>query len=494
MKIFDAAASREADKTTVQNQGITYYDLMERAGNEAFLWLRAKFPDKSTPFHIVCGQGNNGGDGLVIARLLHNEGYSKITVEIIENAGRPTPSFLENRQRLEEKGDLYSNLSGNHDGGLVIIDAIFGIGLTREPEGGAKTAIDDINNKKAYVVAIDVPSGMFMDRQTTFAVKADVVLTFQQPKLSFYLSQNYRFINEVEILDIGLDREFIDNYSTDYYLTNHYAARKIYKPVSRFAHKGTQGHALIIGGSYGKIGAVSIAAKSALKSGCGLVTAYIPKCGYTVLQSYLPEAMVLTGGEENITDISFSFEAKAVGIGPGMGQDSTTQKAFFKFLTAYNYPLVIDADALNILSCNKEWLAHVPANSIVTPHPKELERLIGVWQDDFEKLEKVKAFSRKYNIIVVVKDAYTMVIYKNEVHINNSGNEALATGGSGDALTGIITGLLSQSYKPLDAAVLGVYLHGLTADIAVRQTGVQAFTASMIADYIGQAFLRIEKK
>lgn len=494
MKIFDAAASREADKVTVQNQGISYYDLMERAGTEVFLWLKVKFPDRSTPFHIYCGQGNNGGDGLVIARLLYEEGYHEVAVEIVEDAGKPSESFIANKKKLENAGVNYGKLNGSTAGGLVIIDAVFGIGLTREVGGAAKNTIEKINSKDAYVVSIDVPSGLFMDRKTDFAVKAKVVLTFQQPKLAFYLADNYKYVNEVSIIDIGLDKKFIDNYVTDYYLTDHFAAYEKYKPISRFAHKGTQGHALIIGGSYGKIGAVCISAEAALKSGCGLVTAYIPKCGYTTVQSYFPEAMVLTQGEEHITSISFELEPKAVSIGQGIGQHPDTQKAFVDFLKTYNNPIVIDADALNILSYNKDWLKLLPENSILTPHPKELERLIGSWQDDFYKLDKMKVFSTTYNVILVGKDAYTAIVNNNSIHINNTGNAGLATAGSGDALTGIITGLLAQSYNPVDAAILGVYLHGLTADIAVKETGMQAFTASMIADYIGKAYLKIEKR
>lgn len=251
---------------------------------------------------------------------------------------------------------------------------------------------------------------------------------------------------------------------------------------------------LSLGGSYGKIGAVCISAEAALKSGCGLVTTYIPKCGYTAVQSYFPEAMVLSQGEEYITSISFELEPKAVGIGPGIGQHPDTQKAFFEFLKTYKNPIVIDADALNMLSYNKDWLKLLPENSILTPHPKELERLIGSWQDDFEKLEKMKTFSAAYNVILVCKDAYTAIVNNSSIHINNTGNAGLATAGSGDALTGIITGLLAQSYNPVDAAILGVYLHGLTADIAVKDIGMQAFTASMIADYIGKAYLKIEKR
>ena len=492
MKIFNTDDIREADKITVLKQGITYTELMERAGTEAFLWLKNRYPDKGDPyFHIFCGQGNNGGDGLVIGRLLHDSGY-KIGVEVVEDAGKPSESFLHNKERLENAGVPYAVLNGLGVGGLVIIDAIFGIGLTREPQGKVKDIIEKINSKGAFIVSIDVPSGVFMDKKAGIAIKSDMVLTFQQPKLAFYLPDNYPYIKKIEILDIGLDREFIATVDTHHYLTDDLAAHKRYKPVKAFSHKGTLGHALIIGGSYGKIGAACLSAKAALKSGCGLVTAYIPKCGYTALQTAFPEAMVLTDGDEHITQISFDFEPKAIGIGVGMGQHPDTQKAMNDFLKLYKGNLVIDADGLNILSYNKDWLKLLPPATILTPHPKELQRLMGDWEDDFDKIDKMKAFSKTYDVVLVGKDARTLIVYKHEVHVNSTGNPALATGGSGDVLTGIITGLLAQSYNPIDAAVFGVYIHGLTADIAAPETGMQTFTASTILDYLGKAYVKID--
>ena len=229
-----------------------------------------------------------------------------------------------------------------------------------------------------------------------------------------------------------------------------------------------------------------------MKSGCGLVTAYLPKCGYEVMQSYFPEAMVLTNGDEHIQNISFDFEPKAIGLGPGIGQHAETQQTVLNFLKLQTKPLVIDADALNILAQNKDWLQYLPENTILTPHPKELKRLMGSWTDDFDKLNKMKAFSTEYKLVLVAKDAHTMTVYGENVYVNATGNAALATGGSGDCLTGIITGLLAQGYNPVDAAIFGVFLHGLTADLAIEQTSVQAFTATEILQYLGKAYLKIE--
>lgn len=268
---------------------------------------------------------------------------------------------------------------------------------------------------------------------------------------------------------------------------------KRYKPIDSHTHKGIQGHALIIAGSYGKIGAAVLASRSCLKTGCGLVTAFIPKCGYTILQISNPEVMTLTDESEKIiSHIAFDIKPQAIGIGPGLGQESKTQKAFLEFLKSNTIPLVIDADALNILSVNKNWLALLKPKTILTPHPKELERLIGKWSGEEEKFQKTIAFSKHYNVVVVMKGAPTHVIYGETDYQNTTGNAALATAGSGDVLTGMITSFLAQGYEAIDAAIMGVYLHGLTADIALAKTGYQSFIASTIIKNIGKAFLSLE--
>jgi len=493
MKIFDPSKIREADEITISRQGITSGELMERAGNEVFLWLKKRFPDKETVFHVFCGKGNNGGDGLVAARLLHQDNY-KVIVDIVEDTGNPSADFTANFEKLEGI-NLACNTNEQYQykkHKIIFVDAIFGIGLNREVSDSIKQVFERINNSGAKVISIDVPSGMFMDRKTETAIRSDIVLTFQFPKLAFYLADNCHFTDEIRILDIGLDQEFIDKQDIPYHLVDKWEAFKRYRKIASHAHKGMQGHALMIGGSYGKIGAVALSAKAALKSGCGLVTTYIPECGYNVVQTYFPEAMLLTNGDRHITDIAFDLNVKAIGIGMGLGQEPETQQAVFDFLKRQQASLVIDADALNILSYNKEWLKLLPENTILTPHPKELERLMGSWKDDFEKIEKLTAFAKEYTIIVVAKDAFTMIAFGDTLYINSTGNSGLATGGSGDVLTGILTGLLAQSYSPHDAAIFGVYLHGLAADVGVCDTGRQAFTASDIISYLGPAYLKIE--
>jgi len=495
MKIFDTIKVREADKVTIANQHITSFQLMERAANEVFLWIKKHFPDKETTFHVFCGQGNNGGDGLIVARLLHEDKYPVI-LDIIAEAGKPTPDF-ELALQMVQKAKLGYNEDKEYTyekGKLIYIDALFGTGFNREPHENVISIINKINHGHGHIISIDVPSGMYMDKPTQLAVQSDVVLTFQFPKLALYLPSNKNFINKIVVLDIGLDKHFIDYTFSNQFLIDKKEASHRYRPVKHNAHKGTQGHALIIGGSYGKIGAVCLSAKAALKSGCGLVTAYLPECGYNIIQISFPEAMALTDGDKHITKISFDLQPKAIGLGMGIGQHPETQTAIHDFLKLQNAPLVIDADALNILSYNKEWLRLLPEDTILTPHPKELERLVGSWEDDFEKLEMMKSFSTKYKVVLVAKDAHTMILYGDSIYVNNTGNAAMATGGTGDVLTGIITGLLAQGYNPVDAAVFGVYLHGYTADIAVDETSVQAFTASDVINYLGKAYLKFESQ
>jgi len=280
----------------------------------------------------------------------------------------------------------------------------------------------------------------------------------------------------------------------NYILLDKTEAQKRFKPILDDAHKGTQGHALIVGGSYGKIGSVCLSAKACLKSGAGLVTAYVPKCGYEIVQNVVPEVMVITDDyADHITTVNHKLKLQAIGIGMGIGQNQDTHQAMYHFFKMNSVPMVIDADGLNILSENKEWLEMLPKKAVLTPHLKELERLIGKWTSHSDMIEKVQSFSKAFDVVVVVKGAPTFIVYATSVFENTTGNQALATAGSGDVLTGIITGLLAQGYNPLDAAVLAVYLHGLTADIAVPETGYHAFIASDIIQYLGKAFLTFKQ-
>jgi len=496
MKILSASQMYLADAATLQSQNISSLELMERAGELCFKWADNHFKDAVIPeFYIFCGVGNNGGDGLVIARYLALSGYSVKTF-VVNFSKRRSADFIENLERFKNL-DLWPTFINPSDKlpeipkDVFIIDTIFGLGLKRPPKGFTKKLIQNINDSQNFILAIDLPSGLYADNPVEdydAVVKALHTLTFQNPKLAFLLPDNQEFINSWEVLDIGLDNDFISNLKSTYHITEKEDVAAFYKIRKTFSHKGTYGHALLIGGSYGKIGAVVLAATAANNIGSGLVSTLIPECGYNIMQTSLPEAMALTSGEKVITEFKIDVKETAIGIGPGMGTDKATQKAFVTFLKGYKKPLVLDADALNCLSLNKSAYKYIPKESILTPHPKELERLIGAWENDYDKLEKLKDFSAKYKLIVVLKGAFTVVVSKGEFYFNPTGNPALATGGSGDVLTGLITGLLAQNYTSLEAALLGVYLHGLTADVAINDGIPEAcFTASDIINYLPSA-------
>ena len=380
----------------------------------------------------------------------------------------------------------------------IIIDAIFGIGLNRKPDDWVAKLINHINDSAAFILSIDVPSGLFLDKvpeNSDNVIRANHVLSFQAPKLAFFLPQTGGFLNQWELLDIGLDQEYLYKTDTEFEFIGKPEVLPLYMPRLKFSHKGSYGHAVIAGGSYGKIGAVNLAARACLKVGSGLVTAFVPECGYIPLQTNIPEVMVLTDEDDDlISKITIPDNISVIGIGVGMGTHNNTVSAFSLFLENNKLPMVIDADGLNILSSNQELLVKIPQQTILTPHVKELERLIGEWKDDFDKLKKAKVFSKKFDCILVLKGAHTITIYDGKGYINSTGNPGMATAGSGDVLTGMITGLIGQGYPPLYAAIFGVYLHGLSGDITSAENGYEAVTATGIIDNIGKAFIELFKR
>lgn len=501
MYILSSKQISKADKATVKNNDITSLDLMENAATLCFKWLHSRLQGQNIKIHIFCGIGNNGGDGLVMARHLHQHGYN-VDCYVVNFSDKRTPEFLANYNLLKELGEWPTVINNNDPFPEIafediVIDAIFGNGLTRKPAGFTKKLIQYINSTKVFTLAIDIPSGLYADKSVTdkkTVLKAGHTLTFQSPKLAFFLPENKEFINTWEVIDIGLDKQFIENLHP----TSHYISKNeiipLYKSRNKWDHKGTFGHSLIIGGSYGKIGAVTLAVKAALKIGSGLVSAYLPKCGYNVLQISVPEAMVEVDSDNALTYFNFKTKATVIGIGPGMGTTEKTAIGFGKFIKENKLPLVIDADAINLLAENKFLLPFLPDKTILTPHPKELERLLGTWKNDFDKLNKAIKFSKDYNSVLVIKGAHTVIVDHDLLYFNSTGNPALATAGSGDVLTGIITGLIAQGYEPINAAIFGVYLHGKTADIAVQETGHETFTSSNILDYLADAILDLFKQ
>lgn len=469
---------------------------MERASRAFTSWFTERF-DVTQKIGIVCGTGNNGGDGLAIARLLIHWNY-KLKVWIVRGSVAESDDFKVNLERLKGKAEI-SEIVTSSDRGLfsecdILIDAIFGSGLSRPVEGIYEQAIQCINQTNAIRIAIDIPSGLMADAPSGGeVVKADITVSFQLPKLAFLLPSSHSYTGEWHLVDIGLSKTFLKEADARHFLLTAKDIRKRLKIRSTFDHKGQYGHALLVSGSYGKIGASVLSAQAALRSGVGLLTLHAPKCGYSILQSVVPEAMMIADdNDHNITQTQKTDTYTAIGIGPGIGQMESAVKAFSRLLENYQKPVVIDADALNILSSNRELLTLVPAGSILTPHPKEFERLVGKWSDDFDRLSRLKSFAQKLNSVVLLKGAYTSIASPDgKVYFNPTGNPGMATGGSGDVLTGILTGLLAQTYNSLDAAIIGVYLHGLAGDLAVRDLGFESLIAGDIVRYLPTAFQQI---
>ncbi len=496
MKILTAEQLSEADKITIKKQDITSKELMERAATLVFNEIHNRLNGAPIPIKIFCGIGNNGGDGLVIARHLIQHGYH-VTVYVVNYSDKRSDDFLANYEKLKNITNDWPQLIKSEENfpdintGDFVVDAMFGIGLNRPIEGWVAKLVKSINDSKAFTLAIDMPSGLFSDKvpgKDAAVIEADFTLSFQAPKLVFFLPETMDYVGDLQILDIGLDREHLGQISSMNHLIGKIEAASIYKPRKINSHKGDYGHALIVGGSYGKIGSVLLTATAALKTGSGLCSLYVPKCGYNIVQTVLPEAMVLTDRDnEQLTSYPENFEANVVCFGMGAGTSQKAVEALKDMLHTVKSPVVIDADGLNILSKNRKLLDFLPKNSVLTPHPGELKRLIGDWSDDFEKLEKAKDFSKRYNVVLVVKGAHTFTIKNEEVYVNNSGNPGMATAGSGDVLSGVITSLIGQSYEPLSAAILGVFLHGLSGDIAASELGYESLLASDIANNIGKA-------
>jgi ADP-dependent NAD(P)H-hydrate dehydratase / NAD(P)H-hydrate epimerase len=495
LKILNSEQIKKHDQFTIQGESISSIDLMERASRAFVSWFLERY-DATQKVGIVCGTGNNGGDGVAIARLLHDWNYP-VKVWIVRGGVKESPDFTANLKRLEKISvqdittEAESNLFSDR---TILIDAIFGSGLSRPVEGIYSTVIDCLNHAKAIKLSVDIPSGLFVDQHSHGIIfKAHHTISFQHPKLAFLMPENREVVGEWHLVDIGLSKKYLKEVDVSYSLTTLKSVKRILKPRSRFDHKGNYGHALLIAGSTGKMGASVLSAKAALRTGLGLLTAHVPKSGYSIIQTTVPEAMATIDQSADC----FSGRAvediyDAIGIGPGLGQSTESVKGLKEVLQKFKKPIVIDADALNILSANPDLQKLIPVGSILTPHPGEFERLAGAWKNDFDRLEKLKEFSRRIQSVVILKGAYTSIATPhNEVFFNPTGNPGMATGGSGDVLTGILTSLLAQGYQAEKAAILGVYLHGLAGDLAAREKGQDSLIASDIIDCLPNAFKKI---
>ncbi len=500
MKILSAEEIRSWDQYTIRYEPVLSIDLMERAAGKCVDWLEENGYVENS-FSIFCGKGNNGGDGLAIARLLAIKKYP-VSVHILEFGHKGTEDFQTNLARLHQYPEVDIRFIQTEENfhplkkDEIIIDALFGSGLNRGIEGVTADLIEHINASGSEIIAVDIPSGLFVDRSSlgNSIIKARHTLTFQNYKAAFLYAENAEYTGDIHILDIGLHTDFYASAYTPYELTDDMVIHSIHKPRNRFAHKGNFGHALLIAGSYGKIGAAVLSSKACLRSGVGLLTTHVPNCGYEILQTTVPEAMLMT-------DVNSSFITKieddllkygSIGIGPGIGTSSETKMMLREVFDTYRHPVVLDADALNIISTQKDLLKLIPPGSILSPHPKEFERLFGSSPNDFDRTMLALQKAKEFNVVIILKGHHTLIATPDgKGFFNSTGNAGMATAGSGDVLTGILTGLLAQGYSSVETAILAVYLHGLAADLAAKELSMEAMVATDIISHLGAAFLQI---
>ena len=492
MKIFSAAQIRELDRLTIEREPISSIDLMERAAVRWTDWFVGLYSDTERKVVVCCGPGNNGGDGYAIARLLTQRGYPVFVFA----TDAKSADARKNRDRWEQlRGSKTRTLDlCAIPASAIVVDALLGSGLDRPVEtGDIAHAVETINASGAEVVSVDIPSGLFADQHTaSLHVTAGRTGTFQSPKLSFFLDEAP---GDWSVIDIGLDRsaleqtEVLYQYQIGSELGEHLQLR------GRFDHKGTFGHALVVGGSYGKIGAALLCGRATLRAGAGLLTLQVPQCGYQIVQSSFPEAMTLTDRHQTcLSEIPDLENYRVIGVGPGLGTNHVTERALEDLLRSAEVPLVVDADALNLLAKNPDWFDYLPEGSILTPHPKEFSRLFGETEHRFEQLNLLRSKSTEHHVFIVLKGAYTAIAAPGGfVMFNTTGNPGMGTGGTGDVLTGMITGLLAQKYDPFAAARLGVFLHGLAGDIARDELGQESLLATDLLRFMGMAFQQIRK-
>ena len=501
MKIPNILAARAADAYTIENEPISSVDLMERAATQIYFWLMKKLKTKEVSIKIFCGMGNNGGDGLVLARLLAtNDIIAQVfIVHVSENFSHDCEVNYERLKAIPEV-PMYGIFSKDDfpkiDDNDIIIDALFGSGLSRPLEGLAAEMVSHINDNHAIRIAIDIASGLNADnvwyagrdaihRVCTVdspIVRADYTVSMQFPKMAFLYPENEPFVGKWEVLDIKIHPDYIDNLET----TNFYTTADVIVPLlhkrGKHSHKGTYGHALLIAGSTGKTGAALLTSEACMRSGVGLLTTHLPKSAMLPLQVYLPEAMISPDESDNyFSQVPDLQPFNAIGVGPGLGKAPETVNALKHLIQEAKVPMVLDADALNIISENKTWLAFLPERTIITPHPKEFERLFGKTDNSQQRFELQREMSVKHKIIIVLKGANTSITFPNgSCFFNSTGNPGMATAGSGDVLTGIILSLLAQRYTPEEAAIIGVFMHGMAGDKAARQKGMEAMIAGDI--------------
>ncbi|MBS0010105.1 MAG: NAD(P)H-hydrate dehydratase [Bacteroidales bacterium] len=502
MKIFTSEKVRDIDAYTIENEPIPSIDLMERAARALFNCFVDHF-DRSKAVVVFTGPGNNGGDGLALSRMLADTAY-KVRVYHLAFSSKTSRDWTINKERLlkQDKAEYFEIKEISEfphiSPGAIIIDSIFGSGLTRPAEGLPAQVISRINEADAQVVSIDIPSGLFGEDNTANTdciIRADYTLTLQFPKVSFFFAENQDFVGKLFVLPIGLHPAKISSTPTDYNVVDSAFVAGILQNRHKFDHKGHFGHGLMIAGSCGKMGAAVLASHAALRTGIGLLTVHVPRPFAGIIHTALPEAMVQCDQSElMMTEVPDTGGYDALGVGPGLGTKPNTRKGVRDLLGKYKGPLVVDADALNIIASEKDLPGLLHKNMVLTPHPGEFRRLTGSGDKEFARLLGQQEFSKKHQCISVLKGAHTSVCLPDgRVWFNTTGNPGMASAGSGDVLTGMILGLLAQGYKPSEAAIAAVYIHGLAGDLAAEKTGYESLIASDIIHNIGNSFKKIRQ-
>ena len=504
MKIFTSAQIHELDKYTIEHEPISSLNLMERAAKAITRSIEEEWSNR-TPVVVFAGPGNNGGDALAVSRLLAEDGY-QVSVYLFNVHNKLSADCAANKKRLIEgkRIKLFTEVTVNFDppqltGNTLVIDGLFGSGLNKPLAGGFAAMVKYINQSSAKVVSIDIPSGMMCEDNTynihANIIKADLTLTLQQKKLSMLLADMQQYIGRLKVLDIRLSPEFMRQSDCKYQLLEENDIRNLLVTRNDFAHKGNMGNALLIAGCYGMTGAAILATKACLRTGVGKVTTHVPKRNYDIMQISVPEAVLQLDHEETyFSEPTETENFSAVGIGPGLGTNEGTAIALIAQIRRSTCPLVLDADALNILASHRAWMQQLPKDIILTPHPKELDRLAGNTSANcYERLAKASELAERLQGYVILKGHYSALCLPNgHIEFNSTGNSGMATAGSGDVLTGIITALLARGYKHADACRLGMYLHGLAGDLAIKDIGKESLIASDLISYLPKAFLRLE--
>jgi len=498
MKILTSRQIRQADAYTIEHEPIASVDLMERAAVTLYKTFKSSFALGSS-VSIFCGPGNNGGDGIALARMLTVDDYL-INLYLLDTGKGLSRDAKANCDRLPQCTNLQmlwlkENSPFPQIGEKeIVVDALFGTGLTRALTGWFAGLVEKLNRLSNTMISIDIPSGLNADKdvqaQTDCIIHADQTWTFQSPKLVFFAKENYPFVGDWRVLPIGLHPDILDSLEVKYYMVDHEVIKNKLKTRGKFDHKGNFGHALLIAGSLGKYGAAIVASRACMRSGVGLLTTHIPSGGNDILQTAIPEAMVSLDIENDfVSQVPDPEGFAAIGIGPGLGTSAASEEALFRLIERNSVPMVIDADGLNIIARNPEYLSDLPAGTILTPHPGEFERLFGSDKNDLHRFERMLSLAVQYQIVIVLKGAHTAIASpKGKLWLNNTGNPGMATAGSGDVLTGIVLSLLAQAYTPESAAIIAVNVHGKAGDVAAEKMGYEAIIASDIIDCLNKAF------